>query len=441
VSVVDLPEEGDPAAPRRIAVLGGRYRNRLDSAIGAGTLHPTAALAYAPVLSGDGSLLFVPHVAEQNGAETARAIPGAYGGVPVDEETSVASVAVVAVRAERLVGEVAEGAHPIAKLAEVIADDDVGFAVAPGAVPARQARAAAVAGDALLIASQGTGELWELDARAIDPAMSPRRAFAVGEGPSGVDVDPEAGIAVVWSQLSHELAVVDLAAGVVERLAVAEDPLPPEIAAGRRLFLTERDRRITRDGRACASCHPEGRDDGITWKLGAGPRQTPTLVGRLGRGPYGWLGKHDRLEDNMQETMTRLGGTGLPAKELQNLAAFVQRGLFVPQRAEEAGRAGDAERGRAIFASAEAGCADCHRLETEGSDRAVHVVASRGARDTTDGFRTPPLLFIGGTAPYFHDGRYATLEQLLEDNLDRMGRTSHLSPGDLRDLAAFLRTL
>ena len=81
--------------------------------------------------------------------------------------------------------------------------------------------------------------------------------------------------------------------------------LPPDVAAGRRLFFTERDGRISRDGRACGACHPEGRDDGLTWKLGAGPRQTPTLLGRLDRGPFGWQAKHARLEDNMRETMTR----------------------------------------------------------------------------------------------------------------------------------------
>jgi streptogramin lyase len=447
VTVVDLPERGAPAAPRRLPALGARYRNRVDSALGAGTLHPAAALAYAPVLSDDGARLFVPHLAEQNGADTARSIPGAYGGVPVEEETSVASVAVIAASSERLLGEPPPEAHPVAGAASIAAGASVGFAVAPRAAPSRHARAAALAGDALLVASLGTGELVELDARALDPAMSPRRVFRVGEGPTGVDADPDAGIAVVWSQLSHALSVVDLRSGEVETVEIAGDPLPPEVAAGRRLFLSERDRRISRDGRACASCHPDGRDDGLVWKLGAGPRQTPTLVGRLERGPYGWLGKHDRLEDNMQETMTRLGGAGLPEAELRSLAAFLRRGLRAPTRsggdAQPPGPAagGDPGRGRALFASADVGCSDCHRLEAEGSDRAVHRVGSRAAKDTTDGFRTPPLLFLGGTAPYFHDGRYATLEALLEDNLDRMGQTSQLSTAELQDLAAFLRTL
>ncbi len=213
------------------------------------------------------------------------------------------------------------------------------------------------------------------------------------------------------------------------------------MAAGRRLFFTERDRRISRDGRACAACHPEGRDDGLVWKLGAGPRQTPTLVGRLGRGPFGWQAKHARLEDNMRETMSRLGGAGIGEVELTQLASLPPRGADRRRRAPGGPPDALAARGRAIFTSEAVGCSGCHREETDFSDRTLHDVGSRAATDASSAFRTPPLLHVGATAPYFHDGRYATLEKLLADNFDRMGQTSRLSPGDLAALAAFLRTL
>jgi cytochrome c peroxidase len=132
---------------------------------------------------------------------------------------------------------------------------------------------------------------------------------------------------------------------------------------------------------------------------------------------------------------------GLPDAELKKLAAFLQKGLDAPHRAKVGEADARIARGRELFTSEAVGCSGCHRLETENSDRALHNVASRGRDDTTDSFRTPPLLFIGATAPYFHDGRYATLEDLLADNLDRMGQTTHLSPEDLASLAAFLRTL
>lgn len=443
ISVLDV---NDPRpAPRRSRVLGGLYRNRVDSALGAGTLHPQAALAYAAVISESGARLFVPHVIEQNGSSTTRSIPGAYGGVPVEEETSFASVAVVKTKDERALGDVGGAGAPaqvLDKAAFIAADPQVDFAVAPAAAPSRQARAVAVLGDRLLVASQGTNELYALDARALDPAMHVERAYAVGEGPKGVDVEPGSRAAVVWSQISHEFAVVSLDSGAVERIVAAGDPLAPDVAAGRRIFFSELDRRVSRDGRSCAGCHPDGRDDGVVWKLGAGPRQTPTLVGRLDRGPYGWLGKHARLEDNMAETIGRLGGNGLPDADLRRLAAFLRKGLARPERSDHTGAKDPlAARGRALFTSEDVGCSGCHKLETEASDRGLHSVGSRGPSDTTDGFRTPPLLFVGATGPYFHDGRYATLEQLLTDNLDRMGQTTQLSPDDLKALAAFLRTL
>ncbi|HZO14749.1 MAG TPA: cytochrome c peroxidase [Polyangiaceae bacterium] len=447
ITIVDLPTR----TARRARMLGGAsYRERFERSLGAGTVHPTPALAYAAALSPSGERLFVPHLLEQNGSEGTRVIPGAYGGVPVEEETSVASVAVIDILEERALGaenidarpvemRLADKARPIEDVqllsgAASLASPSVGFAVAVSSAPSRQARAVVSVDDVLLVVSHGTDELIELDAGSLDPGLSVRRSFRVGRGPTGVAV--AGNTAVVWAQHSHELNIVDLRAGVVNWMAVGSEALAPELARGRRLFVSEGDRRISRDGRGCASCHPDGRDDGLTWKLGVGPRQTPTLLGRLESGPFGWIGKHAALADNIAETITRLGGTGLSRAELEDLTAYLQRGLPVPRRASAL-----AERGRELFQSAEVGCASCHRLDSQASDRRVHDVGSRARGELHAAFRTPPLLHVGFTPPYFHDGRYGTLEELLSDNLDRMGRTSQLSKDDLAALASFLRTL
>jgi mono/diheme cytochrome c family protein len=443
LSIVDLAPGAASEGPRarRLRVLGGRYRNRLDREIGAGTLHPSASLSFAAVINEAGTRLFLPHLAVQNGAETTRTVAGAYGGVPVEEDTSLPSVAVVGLHDEQLLG-VPAANDKRAPQVRIAADQLSTFAVAPAGAPCRQARAASILGDSLFVTSYGTNELVEMDARSLDPAMSPRRVFAVGAGPSGVDVDPVTRIAVVWNQFSHDLSVVSLDSGAVETWPVAGDPLPAPVAAGRRLFHTEGDRRISRDGRACAACHPDGREDGLVWKLGAGPRQTPMLVGRLDHGPYGWLAKHARLEDNMRETMTRLGGSGLPAERLAELASYVREGLRAPLRPppSEAEQARVA-RGKALFHEEEVGCSGCHSTELGTSDRRLHDIASRAKTDSGTSFRTPPLLFVADTAPYFHDGRYPSLEALLDDNLDRMGNTSQLSPEDRAALLTYLRTL
>jgi cytochrome c peroxidase len=68
-------------------------------------------------------------------------------------------------------------------------------------------------------------------------------------------------------------------------------------------------------------------------------------------------------------------------------------------------------------------------------------VKSRTAIDLSAKFDTPSLRFVGGSAPYFHDGRYADLDTLLSKSDGKMGRTKHLSPTELADLKAYLETL
>ena len=70
----------------------------------------------------------------------------------------------------------------------------------------------------------------------------------------------------------------------------------------------------------------------------------------------------------------------------------------------------------------------------------MHEVGSATVADVKRQFLAPSLRFVGGSAPYFHDGRYATLEELLRKN-DKMGDTKSLSADDRGALEAYLRTL
>jgi cytochrome c peroxidase len=54
---------------------------------------------------------------------------------------------------------------------------------------------------------------------------------------------------------------------------------------------------------------------------------------------------------------------------------------------------------------------------------------------------TPSLRDVGRTAPYFHDGRYLTLEALLADKDSRMGATASLSDPERAALHAYLESL
>src|SRR5262249_20842621 len=114
----------------------------------------------------------------------------------------------------------------------------------------------------------------------------------------------------------------------VGRIALAPPAHPQNVslALGRVLFHMVGDDRISHDGRACASCHPDGRDDGLTWSTPNGPRRSITLAGRVNEpAPFSWTGSERSLHEHVGITFTRLKGNGgLRSMELDALIEYVQ---------------------------------------------------------------------------------------------------------------------
>jgi len=252
---------------------------------------------------------------------------------------------------------------------------------------------------------------------------------------------------------------------LAERTVFATSPLPPRALQGRRLF-TRVDRRIGGSARfACASCHPDGRHDGLVWSNGAGPRQTPILAGNLaGTAPFNWLGTEQKLADNVAQTIRRLGGKGITNDEVEALALFIREylpGLDNPHQRERAEPA--VQLGRALFHDPKVGCSGCHDsgggVFTDGDSHDIGTTTERerivwknrknlrGLREAIPkppvAYDTPTLRNVWASAPYLHDGSARTLAELLtvRNPGDRMGHTSHLSPHELGALEAYLRTL
>jgi cytochrome c peroxidase len=92
-----------------------------------------------------------------------------------------------------------------------------------------------------------------------------------------------------------------------------------------------------------------------------------------------------------------------------------------------------------IFESEQAGCSGCHEERDGIAD--LRDVSSRAAADRYADFQVPSLRSVGGTAPYFHDGRFATLGELLRSCDGTMGRTGQLSADEFGALEAYLRSL
>jgi cytochrome c peroxidase len=212
------------------------------------------------------------------------------------------------------------------------------------------------------------------------------------------------------------------------------------IRQGRLLFHTTSNPAVSADGRACANCHINGYDDGLTWPTPEGPRQTPVLAGRVAdTPPYGWTGKRRTIPLHLKDTIHRLGGAGITAAQADALAAYVTS-LAAP-RPKRSANDDQVIAGREVFESKRAGCTTCH-VGKRFVDGALHNVKSAVKKlDVTKAFDTPSLRGLSHSAPYYHDGRFASLDALLRGVDGSMGHTAHLTEVERAALVAYLESL
>lgn len=305
-------------------------------------------------------------------------------------------------------------------------------------------RAAAAVGDRLFVTCLGSDELLELDGRARNAAQFILRRTQVARGPLGLAVDGNR--AVVMSQFDRVVNIVDLAdrksAPQLIALSRPVGEIDEKFERGRQIFHDNFDPRVSKDSRACVNCHPDGREDGFTWSTPDGPRQTISLAGRLpNAAPYGWFGDHVDVHNHLKHTLSRLGGQGFGAKDSSDLDALV---TYISHMKAPIGTKNQASNeliaeGHALFHSAKQGCGDCHA--EGGTDKHRHDVGTGQELEARLTFDTPSLFAIAGSAPYYHDGRYKTLDDLLSKADDKMGHAKHLNAKERSAMVAYMESL
>jgi mono/diheme cytochrome c family protein len=212
----------------------------------------------------------------------------------------------------------------------------------------------------------------------------------------------------------------------------------PVVERGAELFRRAGDHRLSDGGAlACSSCHPEGRADGLTWRLGPSILQTPMLAGRtVGTAPFKWDGQDKTIRRSIQHTIERLGGFPhtLSAREVDAIAAYVQ--TLPRPKAPQIADADAVARGRALFED-DLACIACHDGE-HFTDSSQYPLAT--TLPTVD---TPSLVGLAHTAPYYHDGSAQTLHALLTDKatIHDMADFSGLTQTQIADLTLFLESL
>lgn len=287
-----------------------------------------------------------------------------------------------------------------------------------------------------------------------------------------------------------------LPAGITPPSVPADNPMSvAKVELGRRLFY---DADLSLDGTmSCATCHDQKRGfaDGNRTRPGVhgdpGHRNVQGLVNVAYFSPLTWADAHlstlevqaavpifgdDPVEMGMKgqdaELARRLSQdkcyTAMFAKAFPEtrgpinsstvakaLAAF-QRSMVSyssPYDLDRQGKPGalspQAQRGKAVF---EAKCASCHSGEnfSDGKFHTVRDVANlpdtglarvTGRSEDLGKFRTPGLRNVALSAPYFHDGRIASLDDAIAAHEFGVPSVQNLTAEQRSDLLALLNAL
>ncbi|WP_437508471.1 c-type cytochrome [Sorangium sp. So ce1099] len=262
-------------------------------------------------------------------------------------------------------------------------------------------------------------------------AMRDQRSIPVPGEPIAVGYDEASNLIV---QLREPPSVLRFGAVSGQHLATFMLPGESRLDSGHTLFHGNGDGLMTI---SCASCHPEGQDDGRTWAFNPiGPRRTQSLAGGvLDTMPLHWDGDMTDLDAIMSNVFEqRMGG---PRQSAERIAAFASwldtiRPVPVSEPADE----GAVQRGEALFNDAAVACASCHSGEKLTNHQTVDV-------GTGKAFQVPSLRGLAARAPYMHDGCAATLHDRFGPcgGGDKHGVTSTLTPAQIDDLVAYLETL
>lgn len=268
------------------------------------------------------------------------------------------------------------------------------------------------------------------------------RRLELGGRPVAVAFSPDGRSVVAANPLANALQVVDFEKGVVAKTIPLGGPPEPSLARrGEAIFYDGR--RSFNQWYSCHTCHVDGHTNGSTFDtLNDGrygnPKKTLSLRGVSRTGPWTWHGWQTDFRKAIAHSMkTTMQGPEPAEADVEALAAFLSTLEFAPPAGP---RDEAAARGEALFKAR--GCTACHEPPDYTSGE-VFLVGLESRDDAYKGFNPPSLRGVATRGPWLHDGRARTLEELLQKHHRplKLAEKPDLSPEELKDLVAFLRSL
>lgn len=281
------------------------------------------------------------------------------------------------------------------------------------------------------------------------------RRLELGGRPTELAFAPDAKTLFVANYLGDSVQVVDAeSASLIATIALGSPETISMARKGETLFHDAT--RSFNQWYSCATCHGDGHTNGLHWDTLNDGRQdlghlhersrkkTPTLRRVAQTAPWTWHGWQQSLEEATVESFTKsMQGTKPTDEEARAVVAYLETLDFPrnPHRNPDGSLTPEAERGQAVFRSAKAACATCHK-GPEFTDGKVHVVGLEESDDAYEGYNPPSLRGAYDKYPYLHDARSPTLRDALTGpHSPEMVGGETLSEQELTDLIAYIKSL
>ena len=194
----------------------------------------------------------------------------------------------------------------------------------------------------------------------------------------------------------------------------------------------------------CATCHPDGRTDGLNWDLmndGMGnPKSSKSLLLAHKTPPSMITGIRAKAEVAVRAGIRFIQFAVRPEEDAKAIDEYLKSMTPIPSPFLVNGELSEsAKRGKVLFEK-KAGCAMCHSGKYF-TDLEKYDVGTGKDSEAKKEFDTPTLIEVWRTAPYLYDGRAVTIVELLKPKYnpkDTHGTTTKLTEKEKADLAEYI---
>jgi YVTN family beta-propeller protein len=287
------------------------------------------------------------------------------------------------------------------------------------------------------------------------------KRIRTGENPKGMTLSSDGRKLYVAEQLGDKISVIDTE--TLENMASIDLGGPVRISVarqGRRLFNNAS--HTFQKQYSCYTCHPDNHEDGLIYnmagkQMGRNMTNTQSLHEIGDTAPFKWNGKNQTVykQDGMRFSTVLTRTEQFSYDDLDAISAYIMRGIKQPPNLmyNPTGElTASQQRGKLLYERTEDNlgnpipennrCVTCHPAPFY-TDLKLADVSTLADTDDPILFDTPHLTNVYASAPYLHDGRAKTLEEIwtLYGTDDKHGYVNDMSKSDLNDLVNYLKSL